>query len=257
MLKNLFKKINANHQYKLGLKEHNQGRIDNAVKMYQRAIEKFYNHYPSHYALGGFFYETQQWDKALVHFKKIKELKPITFQIDMFIGICEMGMGNLEEAINLLNIQDEKTPNNSDVIGNRASIYLRLKDYDNAIKDVDRTIKLDPTNSFALSYKGEVLAIMEKYEESIELFDLAYNVDNNNHQAIFYKVLSLENLNRYDEAIENLNFLIEASPVASELYFKRGEIFNKLNNKESAQRDLKKASQMGNINAIQLMKNVF
>ena len=86
IIKDFFAKIDANHQFKLGIEEHRKGRIDNAIEMFSRAIKKYDNHIPSLYSRGSLYIDIVRWDKAILDLEKVKILDSNTENIDFLIS---------------------------------------------------------------------------------------------------------------------------------------------------------------------------
>jgi tetratricopeptide (TPR) repeat protein len=49
--------------------------------------------------------------------------------------------------------------------------YLKIKDYDNAIKTFDKEIARNPRSYITYNYKGNIFFELTKYDESIECYD--------------------------------------------------------------------------------------
>ena len=241
-IKKYFAKIDANHQFKLGVEELKKGLIDNAIELFDRAIEKYEDHLPSHSIKGEIYLDMQRWDKAIECFRKVENLNDSKDNISLYIGVAECGVGNTETGIKYLNKQIEKTPLRPEPYWNKAIANLRVEKFDKALIDIDKALNILPHNGYLYSIKAEILDGMNDYENAEKNYDIAISKDEN---YINGKIEFQIRNDKINDAIKELKILIEKHPFEGGLYFKRGELYEKLNNNELALNDYKKAFENG------------
>ena len=59
----------------------------------------------------------------------------------------------------------------------RSIVYLRLKQKEKAMKDINIAIKKDPYNPMFLTRKGDIYATFGKFDEAIGMYDKALESD--------------------------------------------------------------------------------
>lgn len=126
-------------------------------------------------------------------------------------------MGNFRDAINNISYSIQLDSLNSEYYYNRGVIlYEQFNQLDSAIMDLTKTIEIDPSDWRAYQNRG------------------------------YYNFL-LEN---YDIVLPDINKVIDLKPDFSNAYLLRGMIKEKLNDKDGACLDLRKAYSLGNVDAL-------
>lgn len=126
-------------------------------------------------------------------------------------------MGNYRSALNNINFSIQLDSLNSDFYYNRGVIlYEQFNQLDSAILDMTKTIKIDPNDWRAYQNRG------------------------------YYNYL-LEN---YDKVLTDINKVIDLKTDFSNAYLLRGMLKEKLNDKDGACMDLRKADSLGNADAL-------
>lgn len=170
------------------------------------------------------------------------------------------------------------TPRAIDYLG-RAMDFMTLKDYENAIADLDRAIAITP--DFTLAYllrsnaryllsKGHIssddhsAASNPKYATrelrpsnlAIEDIDSVIKLSPNMPIAYYNKGVMLAELGDYTSALQEFNKAIELRPDFGEAYYNRGYVYLNLGNKDAAFTDLSKAGQLGIVPSYNLLKRM-
>jgi tetratricopeptide (TPR) repeat protein len=143
-------------------------------------------------------------------------------------------------------------PHTAEVYLSRATAYLALNRYDNAIADYEKAQKLNPAlssrlaNDLASAYQargtlysaqGDYNAALLDFDRAIELADnpaLAYT----GRGTVYYKQRN------YDAALRDLDRAIELDPRAVEAYISRGDVYYRQHNYDTALADYNRAIQI-------------
>jgi tetratricopeptide (TPR) repeat protein len=78
-------------------------------------------------------------------------------------------------------------------------------DYNDAISDYNKVIRLDPSFSFAYYNRGTLKAYMKDFEEAMDDFDKAIKENNSLGEAYFNKGLVLLYLKKHEEGCKNIS----------------------------------------------------
>jgi tetratricopeptide (TPR) repeat protein len=125
------------------------------------------------------YYHMQEYDKAIVEFKKaleINELSGLDMDILYYIGSAQMTVGSYEEAINsytrLINL-DSKS---AGAYNSRALCYRSQGDFEKSLTDYDAAVRMEPENYshyfgkyYLLTENGDVTSANEVLVKASEL----------------------------------------------------------------------------------------
>jgi tetratricopeptide (TPR) repeat protein len=158
----------------------------------------------------------------------------------------------------------KKEPKNAAAYVNRASGYLNLKQYDNAIADATTAITLDPKCKAAyLTRMGAYVALHRNVDANADrakfnridskdtsqfsadaVTDYSRILGNNpkDKNALQNRAQAYVLLAKYKEAMEDLNTLIAIDPACVPAFRLRASCYKKLNDPMKARADLKQAS---------------
>lgn len=165
-----------------------------------------------------------------------------------------------------------------DYIG-RAMDFVTLRDYENAMQDVERAIGLTPDYPLAYFLRGQIRHRMMRIGDSVDN-DMAEGAMSrttlrraalNEALADFDKVVELSprmapawfdkgnihlELGDYTSAIAAYTKALELAPEMGQAYYNRGYIYLKLGNRQAGISDLGKAGELGILPAYNLIKRM-
>jgi TolA-binding protein len=198
-------------------------KYDEAINAYSaifrvRGSERTQHHLKTRYSIGYAYYNTQQYDKALIHFK---------------------------EYVNKLEKADNKLFYN-DAVLRLADCYYVNKGYNSALTYYEKALnENNPDKDYALFQKGMILGILGKVEEAKSQFDIIitqYPKSRHVDESIFYKAnLDFEKGN-YAAAIAGFTNLIntkKTSTYIAQAFLNRGISNFNLKNYDQTIRDYK------------------
>ena len=104
---------------------------------------------------------------------------------------------------------------------------LQLKKYDEAIKHLDISIKLNPNYAESFGNKGIAHAEKRQYQEAINNYDKAINLKKNFYSAYLNKGIALKNTQKYKDAIRYFEFCMKINPGDPKIFSNLGNLFIK------------------------------
>lgn len=104
----------------------------------------------------------------------------------------------------------------------RASSYLGLKDYNQAVVGYSEAIRLEPKFVNAYVNRGVVYSILDNKEEAVSDFSTAINLNPQYPFSYVDRGFALLELKDYDRAFEDFNKAIQLDPRFSLSYYGRG-----------------------------------
>ena len=153
----------------------------------------------------------------------------------------EQGISLYSQAINLVGIWSYS----AGALFNRARLFRRINQFDNAIKDYDQFIKYNPDDFRGYINRGIVNLEKEDFENS--LIDLRKGLEINPNDQIGHSFMAdlKKELGNLEEAILSMEKAIEIDPKNGYYFQKKGSLYFDLDNYEKAERDYTKAIELG------------
>jgi tetratricopeptide (TPR) repeat protein len=125
-----------------------------------------------------------------------------------------------------------------------ALIYTLELDFEDAIEEYDKAIKLDPSNPWYHYNKGSVLDELQRHEEAIEEFDKAIELNPSHPRYHNNKGIALRKLHRYQDAIEEYDKAIKLDPSNPWYHYNKGSVLRKLHRYQEAIEEFDKAIEL-------------
>jgi tetratricopeptide (TPR) repeat protein len=102
---------------------------------------------------------------------------------------------------------------------NRGSAYLRKRQYDRAIQDLDQAIKRDPTYAPAFQSRGTAYSLQGQNERAVGDFNQAIRLDPKSATSFYARGDAYEVQGQYDRAIQDFDQAIRLKPNLAPLFF--------------------------------------
>ncbi|EDP71878.1 TPR repeat containing protein [Flavobacteriales bacterium ALC-1] len=166
------------------------------------------------YALVGMEYLfLDQFDNAIVYFKKCLETDTTDYSALHNVIYCYDFLNKNEEAIEYLNGFLDKNPYCEVAWHQLGRQYFTIKEYEKANAAFDFAIISDDTFVGAYIEKGKVLEKLKKYEEAIENYKITLALDDPTSFALLRMGFCYDKLGQEDLAIQFLKKTIDEDPL--------------------------------------------
>jgi serine/threonine protein kinase/tetratricopeptide (TPR) repeat protein len=159
----------------LALAYEHEGKINEAERAYQQAIQVHPNSRYSYNLFGTFYRRRNEYDKALQMFAKVIQIAPDWYGTYVNVGAIYNDMGQYERAVDPLKKSIAIRPTYPGYV-NLGAAYYGLNKFDDAAKTYGEAIKLDPQQQViwgnlggALYYGGKKDQAMGPHRKAIEL----------------------------------------------------------------------------------------
>ena len=223
--------------------KHKSGKIEEAIKIYQKLIIKEKNNPEIFFLLGTAFLQKENYTKTVYYLKNAIILKSDEANYYNNIGIAysklklhEDAIKSFKKAINLnnnffdpninLGIEYKKlqklelakqhfekanflSPKNHLVYNNMGNLYKDFEDLNNAINFYNKSIEIKRDNADAYNNKAEIFLLQKKFDDAILNFKKVLNY-NENFDFTFGKYIhSKMHICDWDNYDENIKKLID------------------------------------------------
>jgi Tfp pilus assembly protein PilF len=152
------------------------GRVDEAMKQFQKALEIEPRYAQAHNNLGIVLFQKGQVDEAMAHFQKALAIQPNNAEIYNNFGNALLGKGEAAGAIRCFQKAVEIAPDFAGAQENLGLILFQKGQVDEAIVHYQKAVALQPVNAefqynlgYALFLKGETRGAIAHYQRSLEL----------------------------------------------------------------------------------------
>jgi len=108
--------------------------------------------------------------------------------------------------------QSFSEPNELNLFYENGTLALENENYEEAILNFDKVLKIDQNHTSSLIKKGDALAMLGDNDMSIANYDLALEIEPKNQSALIAKARVLYFQGKYEEAIDNADKLLLINP---------------------------------------------
>ncbi len=176
-----------------------------------------------------FSYDSKEYEKALGFINSALEVDPIYTNGFLLRAEINYGLHKFEKVVEDVNAAFQLDAGKINTMPEfyllRGNAYIKLSEFNKAIIDLDRCLKINPTNAKALFLKGIVNFENSKFFKALENFDEAIKLDADESEyyfkraelkKIFFK--PIPGTQEYERIISDLNISIALNPKKYQYY---------------------------------------
>ncbi len=223
---------------------HNEGRLKDAVKLYQEILKNKPTHIQSLHNMGVALKDIGNLDDAIISFKKALSLKPDYDLAHYNLGTTLNQLEKYKEAEISLKKAISLKPNFVEALNMLGSTLHFLDKYDEAIKYIKKAIILKPDFIKAHYNLGILLNQIKKFDEAEISFQKIVELNPDFKEVYNELGISLYHLGRLNESETNYKKSIELRPDFAESYNNLGSTVKDLGRFEEAESYCKKALEL-------------
>jgi tetratricopeptide (TPR) repeat protein len=125
----------------------------------------------------------------------------------------------------------------------RAAIYSRKGEFDKAINDWNEVLRLSPTSAKALTERGQAYALTKQYEKAVQDYSDVIRLDPQNPNVVAYtgRAFSYSKMSEFGKAINDWNEVLQLNPTNAETLQLRGKDYSKTGQFDKAAQDFREA----------------
>jgi tetratricopeptide (TPR) repeat protein len=184
----------------LGTVLRHQGRLDEALKAIDEAVQLKPDDGESWKHLGDVLADLRQGDQALLSFQHALKLNPQDADAAEKAGCLLSQLGRLDEALSYLRQCDQLKPNCAATLQMCALVLYALKRFEEALAELRKAQALDPADLDICNNLGVFLQRLGRHQEALAWFDRAIEIRPDFITAFTNKAFSLAYLHRFAEA---------------------------------------------------------
>jgi tetratricopeptide (TPR) repeat protein len=191
----------AEYMSSLGTALQRLGRLEEAVKFFDKAVQLKPDDAPGWKNLANVLFDLRQMDVALLAYRRVLSFDPRDWDAACRSGYLHYQAGQLEAALAQFGICDELRPNHAPTLYLRSVFLHDLGRFGQAVAEGTRAHELDPSDADTCNAIGAALQRLHRHEEALLWFDRALALKPDFDGALYSKAVSLGRLWRFDEAL--------------------------------------------------------
>lgn len=188
------------------------GRLDEARRAFERALELAPRFAQAHNNLGGVFAERGDWERAAEAFEFALSLDPRYTAAALNLGAVYQGMGRPDRAIDLYERLLRDDPDMTAAITRVGGLLEEQGRFDAAAERFRNVLSIDPTDDQARLALGGVLMRSRRWADAREIFESLVIRHPDSFPIRFNLGISLDRLDLYDEAVVSYRAAAELRP---------------------------------------------
>lgn len=198
--------------------------------------------------MGRFWHGQRQFQKALEFYGKALSILPedSPYRLGYYFGraACYYFTGQLDEALQDVNVYLELNPHYDFAYMLRGWIYVNLRQHRKATDDYNKSIQLAPEDSNGYFWRGNACRDLGKYEEALRDYDKSIELAPEDHYGYLWRGHAYRELGEYEKALRDYEKSIELAPEDPYGYLWRGNTYEELGKYEKAREDFSEAKQL-------------
>ncbi|MGA2241807.1 MAG: tetratricopeptide repeat protein [Verrucomicrobiota bacterium] len=189
-----------------------QGRLDEAMEHFQKALDICPGYPECHNNLGNVLVKRGQVDDAMAHYQKAIELNPNHAEFYINLGHLLATQGRTTEAIAQFRRAIDLNPDFAEAHCNLGMAFGILGQLDEAVGQYRKAIKIKPDYANAHGNLANVLAAQGKLDEAITEYQQTLELEPKSAQAHFRFGQALQTQHKYEAAETEYQKALELEP---------------------------------------------
>jgi tetratricopeptide (TPR) repeat protein len=228
----------ASYLTTLGIALQRTGRLEDASKVFDKAIQLKPDDAALWTNLGGVLEELQQRSEAALCYRHALELDPCHFDATWRSAVLLHQLGRLEEALLQCDACERLRPHHVETSRLRAVVLRGLKRFEDYLAGARRAQALDPGNAILCSHIADAFQLLDRFEESLQWLDRALALDPSLGSALVLenKATMLRKLHRFDELFALYDHILSIDPDNAKVEFSKANDHLLLGNFEAGWR---------------------
>jgi len=196
----------------VGIVLRNQGRHEDALKAFDKAVQLRPGDAGSWRHLGDALVDLGRFDDALLSYQHAMQLDPVDWEAANKCAYLFHRLQRFDEALAGFALCDRLRPDELQTLHMRMDCFCRLKRFDDALIVGRRAMTLDPNDADTCNNVGAVLQSLGRDDQALEHFDRAIGLRPGFVDAQRNRASSLTKLRRLPEALSVYEELLATDP---------------------------------------------
>jgi tetratricopeptide (TPR) repeat protein len=213
---------------------HQQGRLDEAEKLYARALKLQRDNFDALHLLGVLNQQRGKPGEAHRLIASALKVQPNSPDALSNLAMAQSALKRHDEALKSVDKALAIAPGHGDALNNRGNVLLELKRPAEAVAAFDAVLAKAPRHLQARINRGNALTELGRTAEALADYDLALGMAPGHPLALYNRGNALRLLGRYQEAIAAYDGAVAAMPQHLNAWLNRGQALAALNRHQDA-----------------------
>jgi tetratricopeptide (TPR) repeat protein len=213
---------------------HQQGRLDEAEKLYARALKLQRDNFDALHLLGVLNHQRGKAGEAHRLIAAALKVNPKSPDALANLGMVLTALKRAPEALAALDRALALAPGHAEALSNRGNVLLDLKRPEEAVSAFDAALKANPRHPQALVGRGNALTELGRTDAAIADYDAALGLVPNHPLALYNRGNALRLFGREPEAITAYDRALAGAPQHLNAWLNRGHALAALNRHRDA-----------------------
>lgn len=233
------------------------GKVDKAAQSLEKALAKNSNQLSALKMKAQLLTNKGDSKKALEVYNKILAIAPKDLNVINNVGIINYNNKSFDESIEAYTTLIELKPDYGDSYVMKARSLLAMKDTNQALKVLNQGKKAAPKTENIYLLKASIFEKKGERKKAAANYRETYLRNEKNQQAIQQAYNIDASLEDYPNMLKDINAFLKVQPKNGQLYLVRAQIHQKLDQKNQACADFKKAATEFGITQAKQMANSY
>jgi len=214
----------ARLQSSLGTALQREGRIEEAISHYNKALELKFQDAGSHNYLASALQAQGKFEDAVAHYRKALSIDPECAEVYNNFGGALLAQGRLDEALDCFREALRIKPEYADAYNNIGIVLARQSKQQEAMGYFRRALELKPGHVSACNNIGLVLQWQGKTSEAMSYFNQSLRGKPDYTEAHYNLGMLLQSQGRLDEAADHYRRALQNMPNDADVHYRLGSV---------------------------------
>ena len=202
----------------LGVTLQGQGRLQDAIESYDRAIQLKPDYVDAYYNRGIALKDTGQPEQAVESYEMAIRFKPDYAEAYNNRGIALKEIGQRELALESFEMAIQLKPDYAEAYNNRGNELKKLGQPDEALGSYEKAIRLRPDYAEAYNNHGNAHKDLGQLDQALESYEKAIRFRPDYAEAYSNRGVALKETGQLELALENFEIAIQLKPDYAEAH---------------------------------------
>jgi tetratricopeptide (TPR) repeat protein len=213
---------------------HQQGRLAEALVIYQRILQYAPQHFNALHLLGVLALQQNQYQRAFDLIQNAIAVHPQSREAKRNLALAQKQLGQIKSAIDNLSELLIQDPNDLIARQQRRDLFWETQQFELALKDDEALLQQQAHNPAFLFNHGNLLKKLKHHQQAIQAFRHAIQIKEDLIDARFNLANTLVEMGQLEPALAEYELITQRQPSHAQSYFAKAGVLHDLERLEEA-----------------------